>query len=317
MRKGLFLVAGLLLLGASAAAQQPYRAPRTSFGAPDLQGGWTNDTQTPLERPTMFGARLTLTPKEAEDLERAGSIARGPLFGGFGNFTDPDSFNRVMRVNGEARTSLITSTPDGRIPAPRPLPVNAPVDSTGPGQNADPETRSLDERCIKGPFNVNGPVMLPSLYNNNYRIVQSRDAVAIEVEMVHDVRVVRLGAQHRADGVRPWFGDSIGWWEGDTLVVETTNFPERQHIRGAWRDLKVTERFTRTREDALLYRFTVEAPERWAAAWGGEYEFKPSRGPLIEYACHEGNYTLGGILAGARYEQGDFAAAGRPDGRVP
>ena len=311
MRKRLLLLAGLLLLGASAAAQEAYRAPRTSFGAPDLQGSWTNDTQTPLERPAMFGARLVLTPKEAEDLERAGPIARGPLFGGFGNFTDPDSFNRVMRVNGQPRTSLITTTPEGRIPAPRNTPVYAPYDATSARQNADPETRSLDERCIKAPGFVNGPVMLPGLYNNNYRIVQSRDAVAIEMEMVHDVRIVRLNAKHRPDGVRPWFGDSIGWWEGDTLVVETTHFPQAQAFRGAWRDLKVTERFTRTRDDALLYRFTVEAPERWASAWGGEYEFKPSRGPLIEYACHEGNYTLTGVLAGARFEQGDLAASGR------
>jgi hypothetical protein len=153
-------------------------------------------------------------------------------------------------------------------------------------------------------------------YNNNYLIQQSPDAVAIVVEMVHDARVVRLNAKHRSDDVRPWFGDSIGWWEGDTLVVETTHFPEAQAYFGAWKDLKVTERFTRLGKERLGYRFTVEAPSVWDKPWGGEYEFHALKGQVFEYACHEGNYALPGILAGAREEEKRAArGAATPAGR--
>jgi len=148
--------------------------------------------------------------------------------------------------------------------------------------------------------------MLPNgFYNNNYHLVQSRNAVVIMTEMVHDARVIPLvaskaSAKHRTDGVRPYFGDSVGWWEGDTLVVETTNYPRSQAYNGAWENLKVTENFTRTAPDRLRYKYTVEDPAVWDAPWGGEYEFAPLGGIMYEYACHEGNYALEGILAGAR-----------------
>ena len=147
-------------------------------------------------------------------------------------------------------------------------------------------------------------------YNNNYIIQQGRDSVAIVVEMVHDARVVRLNAPHRTDDVRPWFGDSVGHYEGDTLVVETDHFPEAQAYDGAWRDLKVTERFTRVGPDRILYRFSVEAPSVWDKPWGGEYEFHALKGQVYEYACHEGNYALPGILAGARAAERQAAQAG-------
>jgi hypothetical protein len=146
-------------------------------------------------------------------------------------------------------------------------------------------------------------------YNNNYLIVQGAHEVAIEVEMVHDVRHVRLNAKHRIDDVRPWFGDSIGWYDKDTLVVETNHFPQAQAYNGAWRDLTVTERFTRVAGDRLRYSFTVADPTVWERPWGGEYEFHPLKGQLFEYACHEGNYALPGILAGARAEEHRAAAA--------
>jgi hypothetical protein len=146
--------------------------------------------------------------------------------------------------------------------------------------------------------------MLPLLYNNNYQINQSRDEVTILVEMVHDVRHVRLNTkEHLPANIRPWMGDSIGWYEGDTLVVETTNLPRGQQFQGAWEKLKITERFTRTGKDHILYKFTIDDPTVWDAPWGGEYEFTPSKGVVYEYACHEGNYALEGILAGARAEE--------------
>jgi hypothetical protein len=183
------------------------------------------------------------------------------------------------------------------------------------GSYDNPESRGLGERCLIGFGRNAGPPMFPNgWYNNNYLFVQGRDEVAIVVEMVHDVRHVRLNARHRADQVRPWFGDSVGWWEGDTLVVETDHFPEAQAYFGAWKDLKVTERFTRVGKDRLLYRFTVEAPTAWDRPWGGEYEFHPLKGQVFEYACHEGNYALPGILAGARAEERRAAIA--PPGKA-
>jgi hypothetical protein len=146
-------------------------------------------------------------------------------------------------------------------------------------------------------------VMLPLLYNNNYQLAQSRDTVAIVVEMVHDVRIIRIGGKHRTDGERPWMGDSIGWYEGATLVVETTNFPEATALQGAWKELKVTERFTRVAPHRILYKFKVEDPTVWDRPWSGEYEFSPSKGRIFEYACHEGNYALAGILAGMRADE--------------
>jgi hypothetical protein len=170
------------------------------------------------------------------------------------------------------------------------------------GQFDNPENRSLGERCIIGFGRNGGPPMLANgFYNNNYHIVQSRDGVAIEVEMVHDVRHIRLNDKsHPPSDIRPWFGDSIGWYEGDTLVVETTNIPRAQQYQGSWENLKVTERFTRVGKDRILYQYKVEDPTVWDAAWGGEYEFSPLDGAVQEYACHEGNYALEGMLAGER-----------------
>ena len=164
-------------------------------------------------------------------------------------------------------------------------------------------TRALGERCLTSFGFSAGPVMLPLLYNNNYEIAQSKDTVAIVVEMVHDVRIIRIGGKHRTDGGRPWMGDSIGWYEGATLVVETTNFPEATALHGAWKELKVTERFTRVAPHRILYRFKVEDPTVWDRPWSGEYEFSPSKGRIFEYACHEGNYALSGILAGMRADE--------------
>ena len=248
-----------------------------------------------------------------------------------------DNGAAIMRVAGEPRTSLIT-TGDGQPPPKkgepqRTLPPGAGSPQAGleavkeaakvdifEGQGSaqvgrmgnfdNPENRAPGERCIVSFGRNGGPPMFPNgWYNNNYIFAQSPTAVAIVVEMVHDVRTVQLNAKHRTDDVRPWFGDSIGWYEGDTLVVETDHIPQAQAYFGAWQDLKITERFTRVGKDRLLYRFTAEDASVWDKPWGGEYEFHALKGQLFEYACHEGNYALPGILAGARAEERAAAAA--------
>jgi hypothetical protein len=248
-----------------------------------------------------------------------------------------DNGASVMRVAGEPRTSLIT-TEDGQPPPARGEPKHvlppgagspqsgrlavaqaAEVDIfEGQGSTAaahfgsydNPENRAPGERCIVSFGRNGGPPMFPNgWYNNNYIFAQSPTAVAIVVEMVHDVRTVQLNAHHRADDLRPWFGDSIGWYEGDTLVVETDHIPQAQAYYGAWKTLKVTERFRRVAKDRILYRFTVEDPSVWDRPWGGEYELHSLKGQVLEYACHEGNYALPGILSGARAQEREAAGA--------
>ena len=176
----------------------------------------------------------------------------------------------------------------------------------GGGPTENPEQRSAGDRCILSFGRNAGPPMLNNgFYNNNYNLVQSKDSVAIWVEMVHDVRVVRLNGKHRTDGVRPYYGDAIGHYEGETLVVETTNIPQAQQYNGSWQNLTVTERFTRVTPTRLLYQYSIHDPSLWDADWGGEYEFLklPTGQRVEEYACHEGNYALEDILAGARAEE--------------
>ena len=224
-----------------------------------------------------------------------------------------------MRVRGEPRSSFLT-TPDGKVPPRKP---DAPVIKRDPradisefgsdaGRNDNPEARGLPERCLFMPTTA-GAVMRPVLYNNNYQIVQGKDSVAIWIEMIHDIRTVRIGAKHNpgSEQIRPWLGDSIGWYEGDTLVVETTNFPRSQGFQGSWENLKVTERFRRVAEDRVLYQFTVEDPTVRDKPWGGEYEFGALGGAVYEYACHEGNYSMLNMLAGSREAERKEAAAKR------
>ena len=236
-------------------------------------------------------------------------------------FVDPG--NTVMRVHGEPRTSFVTYPASGVIP---PVRTSAPVlaaQAAGEGETApaaagrgagggggagrganrgaNPEDEALAERCITSFGQSAGPIMGHQLYNNDYSIVQGKDSVAIWVEMVHDVRIVRIGGTHRTDGVRPWYGDSIGHYEGNTLVVETTNYNPQIRLEGRYStaDLVMTERFTRVAKDRLLYQFNVHSPAQWDTDWGGEYEFSASPG-IYEYACHEGNYALADIMQGFR-----------------
>ena len=168
----------------------------------------------------------------------------------------------------------------------------------GPGPFDGPETLALAERCLLG-FSA-GPPMLPGLYNNYKRIVQTETHVMILVEMVHDARVIRLGGEHAPDGMRKWLGDSVGRWEGDTLVVETKNFRSDTGLYGGDENLELTERFTVREDGHLVYDFTVNDPTAWTAPWSGEYVWRATEKPVYEYACHEGNYAMGNILRGAR-----------------
>ncbi|THD51094.1 hypothetical protein [Phenylobacterium sp.] len=334
----LVLLAGaaLAILPQSIAAQPaatPYHAPRAVDGQPDLQGTWTNATLTPLERPVAMGDRRAMSPEEVQGIEgkraeviressaptaatvdldklpcyAANTVDSGATVDCGYNAFWVDHGDAVMRVNGEPRTSMITFPANGRMPPRLPRKSSDPTPVRGvygrAGEN--PENQTLAERCITSFANHAGPVMLPSFYNSNYQIVQGRDSVAILVEMIHDVRIVRLNAQHSP--MRVWYGDSIGHYEGDTLVVETTNYNPNEALFGGSANMKVTERFTRVGPKRLRYEFKVEDPTVWATSWGGEYEFSPAKGPVYEYACHEGNYALPDILAGARSAEAEAA----------
>jgi hypothetical protein len=320
------------------AADAKTATPMAADGHPDLGGFWSNATLTPERRPAKLGNRSTYTPEEVKKMEGAvaqevveGNKPTDPNSGAEGGKEDPSKlrpefaaaggdvggYNRgwldpgsaIMRVHGEPRTSFLT-TPDGQPPAR--------IDKTaaggfprGMGSFDNPENRSLGERCIMGFGRNAGPPMLPNgFYNNNYQFLQTKDAFVIEVEMVHDTRVVRIGGTHRTDGVRPWMGDSVGHWEGNTLVVETTNIPQTQAYNGSWKNLKVTERFSRDGKDRVLYQYSIDDPTAWAKPWGGEYEFYKLNGQIYEYACHEGNYALPGMLGGARRQEQEAAAKG-------
>ncbi len=330
-------VAGLTLV--PVAGQAPWKAPRTSEGRPDLQGTWSNATITLVERPKEY-ASLVLSKEEAARLEKSvaeriellaqpssperpappkggdGSTGAAGNVGGYNDFWI-DSGTTVAVVNGEPRSSLIVDPPDGRIPAltqegqKRAAERIAALQARG-SQYDHPEYRPLAERCLLSFGSSSGPPMLPNyFYNNNYQIVQTPDHIMILVEMVHDARIIRMNAtQHPPKHVRPWMGDSIGRWEGDTLVVETTNFHRAQTevrnfhpyqaIRGASDDLRVIERFTRVDADTILYKFTIDDPSTFTRPWSGEVPFKATHEPIYEYACHEGNYALSNVLSGER-----------------
>jgi hypothetical protein len=310
------VLASLALLAAILVAPLPGQ-PRTPDGHPDLQGTWTNATLTPLERPAEFAGKATLSDAEArayekKDLEtndidkpdapllaRAGSAETG----GYNNlFIDRGS--ELARVDGVKRTSLIIDPPDGKVP---PFSEQArQARARGFSDRYDSvEDRPLAERCILGFGSTSGPPMLPVLYNSNYQIVQTPDTVMILVEMVHDIRIIRMNGTHVDANLRQWLGDSIGHWEGDTLVVDTTNFTAKTRFRGASENLHVIERFKRVNADTILYRVTIDDPSTFTRPWTMEYPFRAAAGPVFEYACHEGNYAMPDILGGARKADSD------------
>ncbi len=311
----LIVVASLSLSPASAVAQPSSSAgtsvPRTADGQPDLQGVWDFGSVTPLQRPASLAGKTFLTEEEVSALEAqaaAGRVDRPPRAG------DPGSYNQFWfaggtKVAGTRRTSLISDPPDGQLPAYTPEgKVRMAARADARRRNAGPEDRDVDERCILG-FN-SGPPMLPGAYNNLVQVFQVPGYVVILNEMVNDVRVIPLdGRPALPSHVRQWKGDSRGRWEGETLVVETRNFrdlgtghpaPNMERLEALGPQLHLTEHFSRLDGDTLSYGFTIDDPTAFARPWTVETTMTKTPNPLYEYACHEGNYGLLNILAGAR-----------------
>lgn len=302
-------VAAALLSVSAASGQGPknWTPPRTPDGRPDLQGVWTNATITPFERPGELSGKQVLSDREAAALEEQAAQGRvdGPPQAG-----DPGSYNqfwfdRGTKVVGTKRTSLVVDPPDGRVPPLTPAAQQMQQEARAYARlhPADgPEDRSLAERCIL--WGTAGPPMVPGPYNNNYQIVQGAGYVVILVEMIHDARIIPTdGSPHLPKNIRQWMGDSRGHWEGSTLVVDTTNFTGKTRYRGSDENLHLVERFTRVDANTINYEFTVDDPTAFAKPWAVQIPMTRSDGGLFEYACHEGNYAMTDILAGARAEE--------------
>ena len=306
IRWGAFAVLTLpgLLAQKPAAPEAPKAGviPRSADGHPDLTGVWSNATRTPFERPAVFEGRATLSDEEAKAWE-GGENARwaegfnGPrpietIQGGAYNVLFYDNGKELARIGGKKRTSMVVDPPDGHVPAILPEAqgrVQRPQAVAGDYRNL-----SNDTRCLVG--NTPAIPLVPAAYNNNYEIVQSADSILIELEMVHEPRVIHMNSRHLPADIRFWGGDSIGHWEGDTLVVETTNLTDKTHYRGSSGAMKVTERFTRVSDRSIEYRATMDDPSTWAKPWTIEEQLILMADPLLEYACHEGNYAMKGIL---------------------
>jgi hypothetical protein len=278
--------------------------PRTPDGRPDLQGMWDFAQLTPLERPSEFAAKESLTEEEAEAFaerrretthkDRRDGTAAEDLARAYNDFWW-DFGTRIAK-----QPSLVVDPPDGRIP---PLTAEAQQRVAARQNRFDhPEERPLAERCILG-FN-SGPPMVPGSYNNYVQIVQTRDFVVIVNEMIHSARIVALnGRPHAPPTLRFLTGDSVGRWDGDTLVVDTTNFSQDFGFRGASSRLHLVERFTRVDRDTLRYEFTVDDPTTWTRSWSASIPMTRTDDQMFEYACHEANYALEGVLRGARYQE--------------
>ena len=287
---------------------------RTSDGHPDMQGIWTNATITPMERPAQFAGKTTATDEEASKYEKQNN---DNLYGDKRsqnaeqdrdhayNALFFDRGTELARVDGVKRTSLIIDPPDGKIPPLTPEAKKRTAGRLQAFQRFDrPQDRPLGERCLMGFGSTSGPPMLPVLYNNNYQIVQTPGTIMILVEMVHDIRYIHMdGRPHLPPNIRQWMGDSIGHWEGDTLVVDTTNFTDKTRFRGSSENLHVVERLTRVDPGTILYKVTIDDPTTFTKPWTLEYPFLATKGPIYEYACHEGNYAMPDILGGARLEE--------------
>jgi hypothetical protein len=301
------LVAVAVSLLSAAGVVAPLRTPD---GQPDLQGTWTNATLTPLERPASLANKEFLTEQEAAEFAKQSlqDVDADRRDGG-SNADVNRAYNEFWRDRGKVipsrRTSLILDTPDGRIPALTPegqKRAAARAEARRLHPYDGPEDRSPAERCVASP-NA-GPPMLPANYNANYQIVQTPGYVTIFSEQIHESRVIPLdGRPHLPANIRQWMGDSRGHWEGATLVVETTNFTDRTNFAGSGPGLRLVERFTRTGADMLMYEFRVEDPATFTRPWTAQIPMTKALGRIFEYACHEGNYGMEGMLAGARAEE--------------
>ncbi|HEV2173734.1 MAG TPA: hypothetical protein VGR71_09215 [Nitrospira sp.] len=309
---------------AVSAAPATWVTPRTADGQPDLQGVWTNNTVTPLERPKELGAKEFYTDEELqalakqererlEDVEEHGQPAanHSGVEGAAADDVHYD-FSQFGLDRGQSklawnrRTSIIVG-PAGRIPplAPEARARVAAMRAKAKGHEFDgPENFSLGARCLARP---NVVPLLPTAYNSNLQIVQGPGYVAIEAEEIHDVRIIPTdGRPHISKNIRQWYGDSVGHWEGDTLVIDTSNFTDLSPYQGA-QNVHIAERLTRVDKDTILYQFTVEDPGMWTKPWSGELPISRIDGQLYEYACHEANYPLANTLRGARVAEAEAA----------
>jgi hypothetical protein len=309
-----FFLAPVMLSGQ--AAKPSASVPRTTDGHPDFQGTWTTSTLTPLERPAEFANKPFLTEQEAKDYEarllKEGNRDRrdGGAEVDIGRAYNEFWYDRGSHVVQTRRTSLIIDPPDGRIPALTPEAQkrqSALAEHRRQHPGDGPEDYSLANRCIL--WATAGPPMMPGPYNNNYQILQSPGNVTILVEMIHDARIISTDSRpHLPSTVRQWMGDSRGRWEGDTLVVDTSNFTNKTNFRGASENMHLIERFTRTDANTIMYEFTVTDASSFTKPWTVQIPMKRSSEPVLEYACHEGNYAMEGMLGGLRAEE--KAAAG-------
>jgi len=324
MKSHLLTCVALALIPATSAMAQSYQPPVTEWGVPDLQGVWKHATVMPFERLQSQGTKQAYTEAEAVALESAQQqrfeednepldpnrpppeVAESlPPIGNYDLFWRDDA-QFIPTIGGEFRTSAIIRPSNGRMPervagfSDRMAELRA---RPRPERSDGPEGRGLGERCLVGFGNTSGPVMQPVIYNSHMQIVQSPDHVAINVEMAHDTRIIRIADERNpaAEVQRKWMGDSIGYYEGDTLVVETKYFNGWHRLRGIpVENMTVRETFRRESEFKIIYGFEVEDPSVFSESFYGEYPLSRIEEPLYEYACHEGNYGMVGILAGAR-----------------
>ena len=311
MKRGhvLTTLAVAILIGSSAEAAG-YKPPRNGLGQPDLEGLWSSNSLTRLERPAGYPS-LVITEEQARGLPPPRPVLADDDVVGTLQSEWLDDGLTLARLGGEIRTSWIVDPPDGRLPYTPEGRIRLKDQPNSDG----PEGRTNNERCLN-PATA-GPPMLNGPYNNHWQIVQTPEHVLISTEQNHEARIVRLGERrHGPAEIRKWMGDSIGWWAGDSLVIETRNFAPGQSMRRnplaalyLSSEAVVTERFTRISPTQILYRFEVSDPANFTQVWRGEIPLTAAKGPTFEYACHEGNYSMRGILAGARREESEAAAA--------
>ena len=307
------LLALSLLIALPALSQtKPYTPPRTPDGQPDLQGYWTNSTYVPLERPNGVTKEF-YTPQEAAEREKreatreSSQTTPGTTEDVHYDFSQFALDRSQATLSRSLRTSLIFDPPDGRIPpmTDQGKKLAAARDEAAKklgGRWDSAQSNQLDDRCII--MRGSGPPMMDAAYNSNYQIVQSPGHVMILTEMIHDVRIIPLdNGPQSSEKIRQWIGLSRGHWDGNTLVVETTNFNGKNPFSGSSENLRVIERFTRVADDMIQYRFTIEDKSVWTKPWSGELPLMKTKGPIFEHACHEGNYGLYNSLVGTRLEE--------------
>jgi hypothetical protein len=299
--------------------------PRTPEGRPDFQGLWTNETETPVERPAQFEGRRVMTADEADAWRPASAAGltdltqddwldpdRGPPPKGVPIRLEADWFfssGYVARVDGEYRTSLVIDPPDGRIPSAADGRgrdwVSQMMALPGVEEFDGPELRPTGERCILSVLSTAGPPMFPMSYNSNYRIVQTADYLMIMAEMVNDTRIVRINGSAQPDAIYRWMGDSVGHWEGDTLVVHTRNLHPQQTFRGSTAELTTVEKFRIDEDGQIIYEVTMHNTAVFGQPWTAQVPMRrlPEGSHIYEYACHEGNYSIVGALAGRRWQE--------------